>query len=118
MDAVFSFENGGSPMNVDPDADGSVIGIFSDDNAKLENYSLLKEGRNGPTTHNMTTASMTLETRYKGSGTYYKNEDGAFTKNMYFALSGIPDPGYSNQYQSVGRIIVNVSPAKDVYRRL
>ena len=118
MDAVFSFENGGSPMNVDPDADGSVIGIFSDDNAKLENYSLLKEGRNGPHTSSMTTATMTLETMYTGSGTYYKNDGGSHIGNMYFALSGIPDPGYSNQYQSVGRIIVNVSPAKDVYRRL
>lgn len=117
MDAAFSFENGDFPMNADLYASGSVIGIFSDRNAVLADHSLLKEGRNGPHTYNMTTASMTLETRYNGSGTYYKNEEGTFTKNMYFALSGIPDPGYSNQYQSVGRIIVNVSPAENVYRR-
>ena len=117
MDAVFSFKNDDSPMNVNPDADGSVIGIFSDSNAELAKYNLLQEGRNGPTTRNMTNATMTLETRYKGSGTYYKNEEGTFTKNMYFALSGIPDPGYPQEYKSVGRIIVNVSPAKNVYRR-
>ena len=117
MDAAFSFENGDFPMNADPYVSGSVIGIFSDRYAVLADHSLLKEGRNGPHTSNMTTASMTLETRYKGSGTYYKNENGTFTKNMYFALSGIPDPGYSNQYQSVGRITVNVSPAENVYRR-
>ena len=117
MDAVFSFENGGSPMNVDPDADGSVIGIFSYDNAELANYSLLKEGRNGLHTSSMTNATMTLETIDKSVGSYYKNIDGPFTKNMYFALSGIPDPGYPQEYKSVGRIIVNVSPAKNVYRR-
>ncbi len=117
MDAVFSFENGDSPMNADPDAEGSVIGIFSERNAPIANQSVLKEGRNGSTTYNMTTATMTLETIDTSVGSYYKNTDGPFTKNMYFALSGIPDPGYSNQYQSVGRIIVNVSPAENVYRR-
>lgn len=118
MDVAFSFENGEFPMNVDPDADGSVIGIFSDSNAELANYSLLKEGRNGPHTSNMITATMTLESMYTGSGTYYKNDGGSHIGNMYFALSGIPDPGYPQEYKSVGRIIVNVSPAKDVYRRL
>ena len=117
MDAAFSFENGDFPMNADPYASGSVIGIFSDRYAVLADHSLLKEGRNGPRTYNMTTATMTLETIDKSVGSYYKNIDGPFTKNMYFALSGIPDPGYSNQYQSVGRITVNVSPAENVYRR-
>lgn len=117
MDAAFSFENGDFPMNEDPYASGSVIGIFSDRNAVLADHSLLKEGRNGPRTYNMTTATMTLETIDKSVGSYYKNIDGPFTKNMYFALSGTPDPGYSTQYQSVGRIIVNVSPAENVYRR-
>lgn len=117
MDVAFSFENGEFPMNVNPDADGSVIGIFSDNNDLLANYSLLKEGRNGLHTSNMTTATMTLESMYTGSGSYYKNDGGSSTGYMYFALSGTPDPGYSTQYQSVGRIIVNVSPAENVYRR-
>jgi len=117
MDAVFSFENGGSPMNSDPYASGSVIGIFSDSNAELAKYNLLQEGRNGTHTSSMTTATMTLETIDKSVGTYYQNIDGPFTKNMYFALSGTPDPGYPQEYKSVGRIIVNVSPAKNVYRR-
>ncbi len=117
MDVAFSFENGDFPMNADPSASGSVVGIFADYNPLLVNDALLKEGRNGPNTSNMTTATMTLETMYTGSGTYYKDEEGTFTKNMYFALSGIPDPGYPQEYKSVGRIIVNVSPAKNVYRR-
>ena len=125
MKADFSYNNAASgALNSDPDATGSVIGIFSSSIGTLEfDESLLSEGVNGARAPRMRTGSLTLEmisTNLQDGDSYYYavSDDSALaTQYMYFALSGIPDQGGPRTYQPVGAITINISPATLVTKK-
>ncbi len=125
VEASFSFDTSGSgvtPLNADPDAPHSVIGIFSDDDLAFYNDpDLLLEGRYGGNAENMRTASVTLEMDHStvGSGGFYYYKNSATGSNIaweFFALSGIPDTGGPTWFQKVGTINVLISPSQGVTR--
>lgn len=125
VETDFSFELGGTPLNADPTAEQSVIGIFSNEIGFLGNHpDVLIEGYNGTHTNSMTTSSLTLEmdrSNITESGQFYYKKaaapaSGSYSGSIYFALSGIPDPSGPSAYQSVGTITVSITPAKGVTR--
>lgn len=115
MTCSLSYSMNGTQLNADPYGEHSVIGIFQD-GFGFTDYSLLEEGYGGATARNMQTMSFTLEMDSSGINTageyyYYVNSEGDTNKDIYFALSGIPDRDGPSDFTKVGTITVNIAPA-------
>jgi hypothetical protein len=117
----------GTLFNADPNANGSVIGIFSDDNDTLKTNinKTAYNGQNSASAGSMITKSFDLDMDYSNL-TYGTYEDygvlntnnansGKYYQTVYFTLCGTPDSSatLSTDYSTVGTIKVTVTPASN-----
>lgn len=122
MIADFSSSITDGVLNASATTDGSVAGIFADDNSSFT-QDLLKQGYNSadpadpPYIKQLILEMDSAKLTNTGDTYYFKAVDGGeFDKNVFFALSGTPDIGRSTQYTSAGNITVSITPATGATR--
>ncbi len=127
--AAFAYTASGATLNANPNALGSVVGIFNTVNNNVKSATEYGKGHAFFTTNPKYLAPdpliIEMDASQISSGTtfFYKSKSNGAAANatadMYFALSGRPDANSNlTSPTSVGTISVTIAPATDVTRKV
>lgn len=115
--ANFGFDEN-TTLNANKNANKSVVGIFSTNNADFTS-AVLQRGKGGTGILSMETKYINLEmdaSQLAANTDYYATSGAAACTavtskgDMYFALSGIPDKNGPSEYTTVGKLTINIAP--------
>ena len=124
--ANFSFTINNNALNANNNVTKAVTGIFSLNNSDFTSE-LLKRGKKGTNIQYMEQIYPSLEMHagnLANNTVYYATSDSAFSnadtskKDVYFALTGIPDIGGPTDYTSVGKIKISITPYPNATARI